>query len=36
MPAEKDAFATNTSKKLSPAPRRKRVFTPQISAAERV
>ena len=36
MPAEKHAFATNTSKKLSPAPRRKSVFTPQISAADSV
>src|SRR5262245_36484204 len=36
IPAEKHAFATKTSKKLSPACRRKSVLTPQISAADSV
>jgi hypothetical protein len=36
IPAEKAAFATNTSKKLRPASSRKSVFTPQIAAAESV
>jgi hypothetical protein len=36
MPAEKAAFATNTSKNDSPAPSRKSVLTPQMSAAESV
>ena len=36
IPAENAAFATNTSKKLSPASSRKSVLTPQIAAAESV
>ena len=36
MPAEKAAFATNTSKKLSPASSRNSVLTPQIAAADSV
>ena len=36
IPAENAAFATNTSKKLSPASRRKSVLTPQMRAADSV
>ena len=35
-PAEKAAFATNTSKNDRPAPSRKSVLTPQINAADSV
>jgi hypothetical protein len=36
IPAEKAAFATNTSKNERPAPSRNSVLTPQISAADSV
>ena len=36
IPAEKAAFATNTSKKDRPAPSKKSVLTPQINAADSV
>ena len=36
IPAENAAFATKTSKKLSPASRRNSVLTPQMAAADSV